>query len=118
MKKRKGVTLIEIIISLAIIGIIVIVILNMFNFSIANIFRSGIRTKSIAEVRDEIDEKISEIQGTTDGVETIDIIIPGVGNKTVKGTMITISGEDEEGNNEFNLEITTFVPNEIEIEND
>ena len=38
MKKRKGVTLIEVIISLAIIGIIATVILNMFNFSIMNIF--------------------------------------------------------------------------------
>lgn len=45
--KKKGVTLVELIISIAILGIIVTAFLGMFGFGYNNITSAGIRTKAI-----------------------------------------------------------------------
>lgn len=58
MKKRKGLTLIETILSLAILGIIGVFILTVFGFSLNNIRRAGKRTEDVFQLGDEIDKII------------------------------------------------------------
>lgn len=107
MKQRKGLTLIEVIITIAIISIMAVVILSIFNTSIISIFKSGNRTDKVFEVKKEIDQKIIDNESNTTGIDEVTVIIPGIGDKTIKGTMIK--------NTEHNdLNITTFVPNKAD----
>lgn len=107
MKSRKGLTLIEITITIAILSILTVVILGVFNMSITSIFKSGRRTERILKVKEEVDKKIREKENKTDGEDTILITIPGViEGKEIKGTII--EGVHKE---DTNIKITTFVPN-------
>lgn len=54
MKIRKGMTLIEVIISMAVIGLIAMTMLSVFNTGLVNITRSGSRTTAIAESETEL----------------------------------------------------------------
>lgn len=101
MKNRKGLTLVEIILSMALLGIIVIVFLTVFNTGNKNIIKAGNRTKDVLKTQSEIDEKIKN--HNNEGKDTIIIDIPGIGEKEVKGSILV-----EEVNG---IEITTFIPN-------
>lgn len=50
-KKKKGYTLLELIISLAILSIIVVTFLTMFTGGFTNIFNMGRKTKTVGEVK-------------------------------------------------------------------
>jgi prepilin-type N-terminal cleavage/methylation domain-containing protein len=58
MKKRIGLTLIEVIVSIAIIGIIAMSSLTIFDSGLRNIARAGSRTETVLEVKDGIDSLI------------------------------------------------------------
>lgn len=108
MKNMKGLTLIEVIISIALISLIAVTFLGMFNMGSKNIFRSGKRTKSILQLRELIDDKIRVYENKVGGEYKIQMTIPGVTiNKIVKGTMIMESDPDNP-----DIKITTFVPNQ------
>lgn len=62
MKFRKGLTLIEIIITFALVSILAVVILNIFNISIATIFKSGRQTQSILQVKEKLDKKVKNLE--------------------------------------------------------
>jgi prepilin-type N-terminal cleavage/methylation domain-containing protein len=55
MKNKKGLTLIEVIISIAIIGILAVSTLSIFDAGLLNIIRAGKRTETVLEVKDGID---------------------------------------------------------------
>lgn len=59
MKKRQGLTLIEVILSLAIIGIILVVTLNIFGMGIKNIASAGDRTDHVLDAQTVIDQIIN-----------------------------------------------------------
>lgn len=56
MRNQRGMTLIELIIAIAILGIISVTFLNMFGSGYTHIFRAGNRTKTIAELQAIIDK--------------------------------------------------------------
>lgn len=56
LKQIKGMTLLEIIVALALLGIVMIALLNMFTFSYTNIFSAGFRSDKILEVQMLIDD--------------------------------------------------------------
>ena len=60
LKSKKGMTLVEIIVAITILGIIIVSILNMFNFSITEIFSSGFRTDASLEVQQLADDLQTE----------------------------------------------------------
>lgn len=101
MKKRQGLTLIEIILSISLLGIIALVILTIFNTGTKNIIKAGDRTEDVLTIQDQIDEKIRN--HTDEGESIITISIPEIGEKEIQGSFIR---ERVDG-----IEITTFIPN-------
>jgi len=53
MNNQKGFTLVEVIVSLALIGIISVVFLSAFNMSLTKIVRSGNRSQAVIDARDD-----------------------------------------------------------------
>src|SRR6056297_1479667 len=56
IKNNKGVTLLEIIISLAILGIIFTVLINAFSFGTINIFYSGQKSEELMNLQSIVDD--------------------------------------------------------------
>lgn len=109
--KNQGYTLIETIISIAIIGIIAISILAIFNSGLINITKAGNRTKAVSIAEDTflndgeiIDESI-EIEVQLPNVD--DMSNYKIKGKVIKGEVILNSGFK----NETKVEIKAFVPN-------
>ncbi|MGI6426672.1 MAG: prepilin-type N-terminal cleavage/methylation domain-containing protein [Natronincolaceae bacterium] len=106
MKNKKGFTLMEVILSIAIFGIIAIFVVTIFSSGLKNIYRSGKRTEEVFELESKINE---EILNEDNGDVLIKVDIPGVGEKEIEGKMITISSDPLE--NQHDIEIITFIPN-------
>ena len=125
MKNRKGLTLIEVIISIAIVGIVAMVILSAFSSSTKNISSANKRTINTLGTKDRLDELIIKsenldtdwitIDTDNEDIEveqdiTINVTIPEVtGTKDIKGKVITVNSTDGEGNT---ITIETFVPDD------
>ncbi|EYE89728.1 hypothetical protein Q428_01355 [Fervidicella metallireducens AeB] len=111
--KNKGFTLMEVIISLAIITISVLFILQFFTGSFKHIVKYGKRTESIFEAQKKIDNAIANSQ-ETNGVTVVPGSIPlkiysqdyskSIETQGVQGNIITVKAGD---NNE--IIISTFV---------
>jgi prepilin-type N-terminal cleavage/methylation domain-containing protein len=100
MRNNKGFTLIEVIISIAIVGIISIPILGIFGTGIKNIVRAGERTEDVFVEQKIINEKMQDYD---EGEETIiSVRFPDGLEIDVEGKIIT-SLEDGEL-------LKTFVP--------
>lgn len=107
MKIKKGLTLIEVIISLAILGIVAVVFLTIFNSGNKNILRAGKRTEDILSIQEKVDNRI---KNDVSGGKKVKVTIPNVIlNREIKGRMINVKGDNK-------IEITTFVPNTVEGE--
>lgn len=111
MKKRKALTLLEVVISMALVGVIAVVFLTIFSTGNKNIFRSGKRTETILKIQSDIDEKINNLDDPGDKPIRVTISSKNLEEtieQTIKGKMIT----EELENPEFkDLKIITFVPN-------
>ena len=115
LKNKKGLTLVEIILSLAIVGIIAVSIIPLFGTSIKGIARSGKRTSDIVTLQDNMVENIRKSEdGITDvtkvatPISPVEVHIPGVttnGPLEVKGDLLEVIGEKDES-----VKIQTFIP--------
>lgn len=111
--KNKGFTLLEVVISLAIIAISVLFILQFFEGSFKHIIKFGKRTESIFEAQKKIDNAIANSE-VKDGVTIVPGSIPlkiysqdyskSIETQGVQGNIITVKAGD---NNQ--ITITTFV---------
>lgn len=127
MKKRKALTLIEIILAMLILGVVAVVFLTIFNTSNRNIVSTGGKTKVLYEIQEQVDAKIKKVEDsqytkseeTINGVmitikyledkeKNIKVVIDGVSTQNIPGKLIT--GEKDE------IKITTFVPDKSEGE--
>lgn len=110
MAIKKGFTLIEVIISIAIIGITIVSLLSTFNTGLINIVRAGVRTEAV-DMAEYKFMKNSQIVGESINLK-IDLPTP-TGN-----IEHTITGYIRRGNvllnegmaTEINVEIQAFVP--------
>lgn len=101
---RKGMTLVEVIISMAILGIMTIVFLNVFTSGYIGVLSAGERTEVGYKAQQTVEESLTPI---------------GIGSKIITiefpdGPSIEIDGseiEKEVNSGEQNIKITTFVPN-------
>jgi prepilin-type N-terminal cleavage/methylation domain-containing protein len=101
MRKRSGVTLIEVIVSTAIIGIMGISFLNIFDVGLINISRAGNRTEELLEVKNEVD--IGILDSTIGEFKQATVLLPGGYTSIVDGRLI--NGIDTES---LSIEIKTF----------
>jgi len=101
---RSGMTLIEVIISMAILGILSVVFLTIFTSGYIGVSSAGKRTEVGYEAQKAIEELI--ISGDTE-TETITIFFQDGPTLVVDGNKI----EKEINNGEHSINITTFIPN-------
>lgn len=106
MKRKEGFTLVEVILAIAILGVIAISVLTIFGFGLRNISRSDKRTEEVFTLEGEINEKIFEGDSENAIVEdaTIKVQIPEFEEKEIEGRMITVPSDDQ------NMEMKTFIP--------
>lgn len=104
MKKRKGLSLIEVLVSMAILGVIALLAMSMFGFGVKNIISSGKRTEEVYDLEGEINEIIFGNPDNVQGEEiSIEVKIPGLSvDKYIEGKIYTIK--------QNNNRIKTFVP--------
>jgi len=68
--KNKGMTLIEVIVALAILGIISLSFINLFSKGYTDIFKSGFRTNTTMKIQSMADYLNSKINNSTDDIDT------------------------------------------------
>lgn len=112
MNSDKGFTLIEVILTIAIIGIVSISAFTIFSTGLNNIVKSGNRTDSVLQTKDKIDNKIYGREPSEGTSYEITVDIRDKNNKliykrVVPGEKIIESTKDEYMND---IEIETFVP--------
>jgi prepilin-type N-terminal cleavage/methylation domain-containing protein len=124
MRRRRGLTLIELIISIAIVGIISIAILGIFSAGTKNMVSSDDRTKNTLKGKDKTDDLIIKLNDPSVDPDSLveddvniqdsefDVDLPGVEDTiNVKGKTLEIITTDETGNT---IKIETFVPDDLE----
>ncbi len=117
-KEKKGFTLIELIISIAIISILLIALLTSFTGSFKQVFSNGSRTKSVFEAQNKIDNIINDINiargDAQSSVQTYSLQIKlyskdgtkNITSGTINGNIIKVDMNDKN-----NITLSTFVPN-------
>ncbi len=113
-KKNNGFTLIEVIISIAIIGVLLLIFLGYFSEGAINIFLAGKRTDNVFEAQDKIDNTIKNTDSAVDN-EGVEVKEPTnlsikfqsadgeiINASSFKGKIITVTIEDT-------ITITTYV---------
>ncbi|WP_416197891.1 MAG: hypothetical protein ACFWUA_10025 [Sporanaerobacter sp.] len=113
---KKGFTLIEVILSISIIGILSVVLLSCLPNNYKNIISSGTRTKSVFNAQEKIDKAIKNIS-VVDGdsqlskqSETINIKFSNsdrniISTGPITGNIVTSNSNDKKA-----VTIITFVP--------
>lgn len=109
MKNDKGVTLIELILSMALIGIIAVSVFTVFNASLINIVRAGKRTEAVNLAEERFDDNPTII---VEKSIIIDIPSPaGTKTHTIKGSEAKGSVQIHEGPvPNIEVEINAFIP--------
>lgn len=99
-----GMTLIEVIVSLAIFGIIAVAFLNVFVSGFLGVISSGKRTEVGYLAQQAVEETINEIDI---GSDKVTIVFSGGPTLEVEGNTIV----QEVNNGKESITITTFIPN-------
>jgi|GEM_PF-1968113 len=108
MGNKKGFTLIEVIVSLALIGIIVVAMLGSFDTSLLNITRAGSRTLNTSAAENNILN--SPVPVSTN--ETVSVILPIKSD----GSTNTIEISGSYGSGLGNIDNTSYGNTPVEIE--
>jgi len=88
MKKRNGFTLIEIIVTLAIIGLIAVMFLPLFSMTIRGIFSAGRKNVGTFQSQDEVEAKIGSDAAVSDADQLI-IVFDGIDPLEISGEQMT-----------------------------
>lgn len=100
---EKGFTLIEVIISLALVGIIAIAFIPIFTSQYVNVYKSGDKSEAtynaLEDVENQIsDPKVKEVDEAKDTIEKDNVI--KFGEKEIKNDIKEIEGTGKSGSNE------------------
>ena len=112
LKNKNGFTLLEIIISMAIIGLLTVSFLEMFTFGFKGVFTAGQNSKTQYLAQQEIENKLANITSSTTQISPIilrfkspvesDVVIVTIYGKIEKVTKI---------NGNYQVDLATFLPN-------
>lgn len=102
MKNKKGFTLIEVILSIALIALIAVTILGIFGTGVRNIVRAGNRTEAVFQEQESIDSTINSYDSIEGEDTVLEIDFDGKFTVDVEGKIATSS--------ENNIILKTFVP--------
>lgn len=101
--KKYGFTLVEVIIAIAILGIIIVAFLNLFTFGIMGVFRAGDKGVAYSNAQNEIDTRLAR----GESIETDDLILDFDNMQvTVEGGLV----ETEQFVNKSKSYLEVFVP--------
>jgi prepilin-type N-terminal cleavage/methylation domain-containing protein len=118
-KRKRGFTLVELIISIAIIAILLVAMMTSFAGSFKQVFLNGSRTKSVFEAQSKIDNIIAEVNSVSGdsqvSVQAYDMQIKlystdgskSITSGTISGNVINVNMNDKN-----KVTLSTFVPNE------
>lgn len=110
--KKKGFTLIELIISIALLAIVAVTFSNMFLTGIKGIFNAGNKSKANYISQQALENKIS---GKTVSIDNVSITSSNENMEIdFDGTIINVNGSVETvnyDNGKQKTELVTFVPN-------
>lgn len=114
MGNREGFTLIELIVSIAILAIIIIAFMPLFSFSFVNTFRSGNQSEAVYQNQSLLEESYSgaeAVEGvtSTELPQPLEINIDGVIVR-VPGRLIEVTSDYDK--NGSRVETKAFVPKE------
>lgn len=105
MKKNAiGMTLIELIIAIALLGIITVAFINVFSFGYISIINAGKNTEAGYTAQKNLENEI--INDTSVANQTMIISFPGGVNVQVNGTAI----EEEITEGQSTIKVNTFIP--------
>lgn len=106
----KGMTLIELIVAIAILGVILVSFLSMFGTGYIGIIKASKHTKVVYEAQKNIENQI--ILSTSNGSDQITLVFPGEG--TDPDITINSPGKIIEEQADYDgrsINIRTFIPN-------
>ena len=116
---NKGVTLVEIITSFAIISILLIMLLSYSSNSFKQIFFSGNRTEKLNNAKNIMENEIASLGSSTENEafnveheanQTISFRVDGeTKDVVIQGTIVSVKNKENS-----NKDIYTFIPNEVE----
>ncbi|MDF2546493.1 MAG: hypothetical protein K0R93_1391 [Anaerosolibacter sp.] len=113
LKENRGMTLIEIIVSVAILGILVIAFLNLFTFGYVQVVNAGHKSGAGFKAHQAAEQKIaggtpapSIVETSSPTTITIELPSPPSPGMTVSGQSISFEAEI----NAKKSKVTTFVP--------
>lgn len=107
MKNRRGISLIEIILSIAILGLVAISMLSIFDSGLFNIRRARITTENTMTVSSELDNKISNRDIIIGSEITVNVKLTDSVTRNITGELISSDNTDINGRE---LIIKTFLP--------
>ncbi|QEK12128.1 type II secretion system protein [Crassaminicella thermophila] len=112
IRNKKGVTLVEIIVSIAILGIILTSITTLFSSTFTGVFSAGKKSKAIHKAQMEMEQYIATSIQTSNikvkNISTSNYKIVFSGNPPIK---ISMRGKEIQYHNENNdVSLTLFVP--------
>lgn len=115
LNNKKGFTLIEIVVAMAILFLISIGFISLFSFSVGAIFGAGDKSEKIFDAQGRVDNAIevddpSSIEGVTSEDKNITIDFPDADDLVVEGEKLVIEYEY----NDHISHITYFLPQDKE----
>lgn len=120
IKNKKGFTLVEVIVAIAVLGIIAIAMLPIFSTSIKSISRSGQRTNNIRELQDDMVDNMRKHEKPKVGKEATKAEInptPTIVIKDLTDTPIEVKGDMLEVKKWYEkdkiIKIQTFIPSGV-----
>lgn len=110
---NRGITLIEIITSIGLIGILLILVITIFTGSALNIRRAGNRTKHVLEAQEILDKKLINLQ-KAGNLPKEHLLTIGFEDRKGRSWSIDVEGkivEAETGDDLDKIKLTTFIAN-------
>lgn len=110
-KRNEGITLIEIIVSIAVISILLVSLLTIFSGNLQNVTRAGTKTKYVFSAQEQMNDIIKEIEEGRISA-TGDFLNINFKDRSGKSWSVQVNGKKvstEAGEDTNKVKLTTFI---------